>query len=194
MQAALAAGPRKRQSWNWKSQSQPPYLAGSGLSVRSSRLILQAQKKVQLGLHRTQLLHCLFEIQLGQTGHGGRAEVSFLPGAAGFKVNSCYIEESTLGNSLTSFCTVFLTLQNTNNSGYLLPSQSTPGSESSLGASVLLNSMHGHRYELHAMDKESETHKGYGTWQSLHLVLTSLLVTLTKIPLEKQLEGEKILF
>lgn len=59
---------------------------------------------------------------------------------------------------------------------------------------MLLNSMHGHRYELHAMDKESETRKGYGTWQSLHLVLMSLLVTLTKIPLEKQLEGEKILF
>lgn len=107
MQAAPTAGPKEETEPELESQSLPPYQAGSGLTVKSSRLILQAQRKVQLGLHRTRLLHCMFEIQLGQTGHGWRAEVSFLPGAAGFKVNSCYIEESTLGNSLLHHSALF---------------------------------------------------------------------------------------
>lgn len=78
-------GPKEETEPELESQSQPPYQAGSGLTVRSSRLTLQAQRKVRLGLHRTQLLHCMFEIQLGQTGYGWRAEVSFLPGAAGLR-------------------------------------------------------------------------------------------------------------
>lgn len=77
--------PKEETEPELESQSQPPYQAGSGLTVRSSRLILQAQRKVRLSLHRTRLLHCMFEIQLGQTGYGWRAEVSFLPGAAGLR-------------------------------------------------------------------------------------------------------------
>lgn len=34
----------------------------------------------------TTLQSCILEIQLGQTGHSGGAEVSFLPGAMDFKV------------------------------------------------------------------------------------------------------------
>lgn len=104
-QAALAAGLGKRQSGNWKAS--PNHLIKHIQTSPWGPADWLHTPRKRLSPHKTRLLHCTFEIQLGQTGHGRGAEVNFLPGAVGFKVNSCYIWESTLGNSLLHHSSLF---------------------------------------------------------------------------------------
>lgn len=87
-----------RQHWLWvsgwrQSRNQwtnPDLLIGQfrappreGLDTDSA----STEKRYSLADRRT-LQSCTLEIQWGHTGHGWRAEVSFLPGALGFKVKS----------------------------------------------------------------------------------------------------------